>query len=134
MSAQAWATVRNRSGFSNPSLQVPEQVLVRSKAGGVRVQTAVPLVEHECERPALPLFLEEFPAEPVVVLLLRADVEHDVGDREQGLQLLPVRDVVAVQVGRVDDDFLLKARPVVWAPAGNAGVPGSNRSGLIDSW
>ena len=77
------------------------------------MQAAVPLVEDERERPPLPLLQEQLPAELVVVLLLRADVEDDVGDRQQPQQLLAVGQVVAVEVGRIDEDLLLQGRPVV---------------------
>ncbi len=74
------------------------------------MEAAVPLVEHEREGAALALIEEQLPAELVVVFLLRADVEHDVGDRQQAMQLLAVGQVVAVEIGRIDKDLVLERR------------------------
>ena len=62
---------------------------------------------------AAALLKEQLPADLVVVLLLRADVEHHVGHRQELHQLLAVGQVVAVEVRGVDQDFLLQSRPVV---------------------
>src|SRR5436190_564784 len=64
-------------------LEVAEQVLVRPQSQGAALHTTVPLVEHERKGPPLAVLQEQVPAQAVVVLLLRADVQHDVGHRQQ---------------------------------------------------
>ena len=56
---------------------------------------------------------EQVPTEFVVVFLLRTDVEHYIGDRQHLRELVAVGEVVAVEVGRIDEDFLLQRRPIV---------------------
>src|SRR6266542_339951 len=56
-------------------LEVAEHVLVGAQSAGERVQTAVPLVHHEGERPSFAMLKEYFPAELIVIFLLRADVQ-----------------------------------------------------------
>ena len=48
-----------------------------------------------------------------MILLLRADVEDDVGDRQNAMQLFAVGQIVAVEVGRIDEDLLQQGRAVV---------------------
>src|SRR6266496_2826262 len=56
---------------------------------------------------------KQFPAETVVVFLLRADIENDVGDGQQLERVVAVGKVVAVEIGRVHEDFLVQLRAVV---------------------
>src|SRR4051812_22891286 len=77
------------------------------------MNAAVPLVQHEREGPALALFLEQFPAEAIVVFLLRSDIENNVRNWKQGDQLVAVGNVVAIQVRRIDDDLLLQVRTIM---------------------
>ena len=48
-----------------------------------------------------------------MVLLLRADIQDDVGDRQQAMELLAIREVVAVEVRRVHDDLVFESGPIV---------------------
>src|SRR5262245_11663890 len=93
--------------------QIAQEIVVGSDAALARVQTAVPFVENKCERPPPAMLEKQVPAKLVVIFLLRADIEHDVGDRKQVVKLLTVGEVVAVEVRRIDDDFLLERWPVV---------------------
>ena len=48
-----------------------------------------------------------------MILFLRADVKYDVRHGQQVLEFFPVTQVVAVEVGRVNDDLVLQGRAVV---------------------
>src|SRR5207253_9768762 len=90
--------------------EVAEQVFIRTDARGRVWLATAPLVENEGERPPPPLLPKQVPAELIVVLLLRADVKDDVGDRQQAEENLAVRQVVAVQVRRIDQNLFPKIR------------------------
>ncbi len=100
------------------ALQVFEQILIGPHAAGAGMLAAVPFVENEGEGPAFALLEKQVPAELVVVLLLRADVQDDVGDRQYAMQLLAIGEIVAVQVGRIDDDFIAAGQGGRGRPAG----------------
>ena len=59
------------------------------------------------------LLEEQIPAELIVILFLRADVEHDIGDRQNREQPLAIGEIVAVDVGRVDEDLALQMRTIM---------------------
>ena len=93
--------------------QVGNPVVVGSHALRVVLQAAVPFVHYERERPPLPLFLEQIPPDLIVILFLRTDVEHDIGDRQQFFQRLAVFEIVAIDVRRVDEHLLCERFLVV---------------------
>src|SRR5262249_18919800 len=85
--------------------QIAEPILVGPAAGGAGMVAAVPLVEDEAEGAPFALLEEQLPTELVVIFFLRADIKNDVGDRQHLKELLAVGEVIAVEVGRIDDDL-----------------------------
>src|SRR5205823_1103894 len=77
------------------------------------MKAPIPLIEHKGKGTSPALVQKQVPAELVVVLLLRTDIENDVSYRQDGFQLVTIGQVIAVQIGRIDDDFVLKGRTIV---------------------
>ncbi len=94
-------------------LQVMQKIFIGGQSAGAFALAAVPLVQDEGEGAALPLLQEQLPAQLVVVFLLGADVEHDVGHRQQLHEFFAVGQVIAVDVRGVDEHFLLQGGVIV---------------------
>jgi hypothetical protein len=93
--------------------QVTQQILVRAQASGTDVHAPVPFVQNESKGAPTPLFEKKLPADLIVVLLLRSDVEHNVGNRQHEFQALAIGGFIAVEIRRIDNDFMFKRRPIV---------------------
>ena len=93
-------------GADGVNSQVAKQIFIGPQAARAGMNAAIPLIEYESESPAFSLLLEQFPAEFVVILLLRTNVENDVRHRQHGNEFLAIGQIVAVDVRRIDDDLI----------------------------
>ena len=61
----------------------------------------------------MPLFAKQIPADLIVVLFLRPDIEDHVGHGQQFFELDAVGRLVAIEVGRVDEHLVFQFGSVV---------------------